>query len=350
MDKRHSELLSRYLDDDLNENERADFENTLEKDPELRSELDTARRLRLAVASVAAGMNPPAELDRVMEPLCQGAPAPGRRVRPLYGWLGAAAAVVLGVTVTLEMARRNPAPTFEPPTRSVDSASEDREIFELAPLPSAVPDDNRPIGATQRLLEEEPPPPAVPEPPALEVVGPLSTDEFTIATESAPPAPKKEKASSEVGGFTRDEASEELKSTLHKSDQDASLGSGRREKNNETPADDDPRIKQSATAAGVAGRLQSDSEDRFRQEISTPIAVLVDGIEVWTGSSSDCAPGRWPVVLVFQNGIVVDIRTDDGAVGGDSVESCRPDGLINGAIRGLPDGEVIAEIVVSASE
>ena len=83
MDDRLTEMLSRYIDDDLTDTERAEFDRLLKIDSELRSELDGARRLRQTIASIASGMEPPAELDQVMEPLRQGAPAPQRRIRPV---------------------------------------------------------------------------------------------------------------------------------------------------------------------------------------------------------------------------------------------------------------------------
>lgn len=348
MDDRLTEMLSRYLDDDLIDTERAEFDRLLKTDSELRSELDGARRLRQTIASIASGMEPPSELDQVMEPLRQGAPAPQRRVRPVYRWLGAAAAVVLGVTVTVEMVLRNPSPTTDKPTRTITATSDDREIFELAPLPTAVPDDNRPIGATDRLLEEQPPPPAAPEPSALEVVGPLTVDEFSIATENAPSALKKDKALADTEVETRGAGSPGMDATLRGADLSAPA-TGMREKWDDAPADGDRSLSRStASAAGVerSGKIDTASVERERQADSFPVSMLIDGIEVWTGATTICGAGRWPVVLNIQNGTVIDLRSTGGATEEEAAGVCRPAGVIGLAISGVSDGEVTAEIVV----
>ena len=347
MGDRLTEMPSRYLDDDLTATERAEFDHLLKTDSELRSELDGARRLRQTIASIASGMEPPAELDQVMEPLRRGAPAPQRRIRPVYRWLGAAAAVVLGVTVTVEMVLRNPSPTTDRPT-TITATSDDREIFELAPLPTAVPDDNRPIGATDRLLEEQPPPPAAPEPSALEVVGPLTADEFSIATESAPAALKKDKALADTEVETRGAGSAGMGATLRGADPPAPA-TGRREKWDDAPADGDRSLSRStASAAGVesTGKIDTESVERERQADSFPVSMLIDGIEVWTGAATICGEGRWPVVLKIQNGTVVDLRSTGGATEEEAAGVCRPAGIIGLAISGVSDGEVTAEIVV----
>ncbi len=178
MDETLRELVSRSLDDDLDAAEASYLEDCAQSDAEVAAEIDSDRQLRAAVAALAERMEPPASLDKVMDPLLRSAPAPPQRIRPAFRWLGAAAAVVLGVTVTVEMARRNPEPSLSgPPYRDGRSVQEREEIFQLAPLPTANPDENRPLGATERLLEEEPVAPGAPEPAALEVIGPLRTTE-----------------------------------------------------------------------------------------------------------------------------------------------------------------------------
>ena len=349
MDDRLTEMLSRYLDDDLTTAERADFDRLLKTDPQLRRDLDGARRLRRAVASIASGMEPPAELDRVMEPLRRSAPAPQRRIRPAYRWLGAAAAVVLGVTVTVEMVRRNPSPITVKPTRTITASSDDREIFELAPLPTAVPDDNRPVGATDHLLEEQPPPPAAPEPSALEVVGPLTADEFSIATENAPATLKRDKVLADAEFENRGASSMGEEATLRDGDLSAAPTTGRREKRDDEPADGDRSFSQSIpSAAGVerSGKIDTEAVERERQVDSFPISMLIDGIEVWAGASTICGVGRWPVVLDIQDGIIIDLRSTDGVTKDEAAGACRPAGIIGSAISGVSDGEVTAEIVV----
>lgn len=349
MDERRNELLSRYLDGDLTAAELADVERAVESDPALRAELQAAQRLRRAVREISAGMEPPAELDLVMEPLRRGTPAPERPVRPVYRWLGAAAAVVLGVTVTLEMVRRNPSPTTVEPTRTVTANGDDREIFELAPLPSAVPDDNRPIGATDRLLEEDPPAPAAPEPPALEVVGPLTTDEASVAAGRAQP-PHEEKAAVARGERGADVGVPPVAEGRADGllDHATVAAAGSRNARDSAIATGGKDGDAHGAAAGIAGA------DAVRQESAKPKGralrssgrVVIDEVEVWSGPSGDCAAGRWPVVLVIRDGVVVDLRSATDETPSPPSLTCRPDGLIGAKTTGLPDGEVAAEIEV----
>jgi len=366
MDDHLTERLSRYLDDDLTDTERTEFDRLLKTDSELRSELDGARRLRQTIASIASGMEPPAELDQVMEPLRQGAPAPQRRIRPVYRWLGAAAAVVLGVTVTYEMVLRNPSPTTVKPTRTTTATSDDREIFELAPLPTAVPNDNRPIGATDRLLEEQPPPPAAPEPSALEVVGPLTADEFSTATENAPAALKKDKALADTEIHTGDDAPSETQAVRRNEDQPAELTAGRHKKRDDTSilreADvvvDRQRSDRSAVAAQVAGELQQtepsgkataaapEAGRGAMSDAPSPIASVVLGDAVlWSGSPGGCPVGQWPTLLIVRDQMVVRVVDQVHRTGNDTVVTCLPEGLQGATLADTEDGELMVTIVV----
>lgn len=183
MDETLSELVSRYLDGDLDEAETARLEERARTDAELAAEIDSGHRLREAVAGLADRMTVPATLDKVMEPLRRSESVPAQRVRPAYRWLGAAAAIVLGITVAMEVAQRNPEPSLSRPSaQRTRPVNEREEIFKLAPLPTANPNETRPLGATDRLLEEEPVQPAPPEPQPLEVIGPLPAGEPMVDT------------------------------------------------------------------------------------------------------------------------------------------------------------------------
>lgn len=345
MDERRNERLSRYLDGDLTDAERAEFERAMENDPALRADLETTQELRRAVKDLASGMEPPAELDLVMEPLRRGAPAPERLVRPVYRWLGAAAAVVLGVTVTLEMVRRNPSPTTAQPTRTVTANGDDREIFELAPLPSAVPDDNRPIGATDRLLEEDPPAPAAPEPPALEVVGPLTTDEASVADDGASPSREKKAAVARAEMEAGVAAPAEADRADGLADQATAPAGGGREAGDPTVVSGG----KDGDTLGAAAIQPVPAAQRSRALRSTG-KVVVDGVEVWSGPAGDCAAGHWTVVLVIRDGIIVEFRPAAGDETKPSPPACRPEGLVGARTTGLPDGEVPAEIEVRLTQ
>lgn len=338
MDDRLTEMLSRYLDDDLTDTERADFDRLLKIDSALRSELDGARRLRQTIASIASSMEPPGELDQVMEPLRRSAPAPQRRIRPVYRWLGVAAAVVLGVTVTVEMVLRNPTPTTVKPTRTITASNDDREIFELAPLPTAVPDDNRPIGATDRLLEEQPPPPAAPEPSVLEVVGPLTEDDrealgsrdadqvAAIGGGNWAPVPRQKKA--------RDKGS-----------RGAALAEGSAAKDAAAKADSAravPAPQESRIA--TVGKEHPEETVEPEEDGTRSAIVLVDGREVWRGRSFGCGAGIYKIRLKIHLGVVV-IHTF--TLAGDHLSTvCSPAGLNLATVEGVEDGWLDAELFI----
>lgn len=344
-----TELLSRYLDDDLGDEERTLFEKRLDDDPELRRELESSRELRLALSTIAGRMAPPPELDRVVEPLRQAPPAQPRRVRPVYRWLGAAAAVVLGVTVTLELARRNPSPALDEPRRSTAMNADDREIFELAPLPSAVPGEERPVGATERLLEEHPPPPSAPEPRALEVVGPLNEDEISRDTVSVETATGKRTALGEAGGAVDNPRKSELGdgAMAHESVDDAASSADKgRAKNAEADPGSARLRRQAPEAQAATGRIDPADPDEPRPMAG--VSIVVGNNEVWTGTTGDCAPGRWEVRIEIRRGLVVGLEPVDADRADPPVLECRPREVFDAEITELDDGVYSAEIVVTA--
>lgn len=331
-----NELLSRYLDDDLPANERAELETRLASDDALAGELEATRALRDAVGGVAAGMVPPPELDRVMEPMLRSAPPPRRRAGPVYRWLGAAAAVVLGVTVAVEMSRRHPEPTVS--TR-VNAAIDDEAIFELAPLPTAVPDEHRPLGATDRLLEEELPQPPAPEPAALDVIGPLeSGTEKDDSTKTADPdrTRREEKHAGnrpEISGRTdqRAAAPQPMAAGIQTDTSPGSLDAS----------------EERSSAKGMS--LRSAARDRgVRAEAPATAIASVAGAsgELWRGPAEGCPAGTWAVVVVVVEERVTDII--DRPTAGDErrAAACRPLALLGAEIAGAPDGELEATIVV----
>ncbi|MBW2386698.1 MAG: hypothetical protein JRG92_23965, partial [Deltaproteobacteria bacterium] len=201
MDDARTELLSRYLDGDLEPSEATAVEERLENDSGLAAELRDLETVRESLAALAEHDQPPAELDAMMEPLCRSAPL-RPRVRPSVRWLGAAAAVVLGFTVVMEVRRQHPAPEIEPrsqaPTRN--RPAEHNERFSLAPLPtSSVSGEEQPLGAVDRLLASPLPEPILEELPALDVLGPLAVGEVDSLDKSPVDGPAPEMAGVESG-------------------------------------------------------------------------------------------------------------------------------------------------------
>lgn len=186
MDDASTESLSRYLDGDLTPSEARAVEERLKNDSELAAELRDIENVQVSLAALAQRDQPPAALDAMMEPLCRSAPLrPG--VRPVVRWLGIAAALVLGLSVVMEVRRQYPAPTNDPRSRRVAQTlpTESGERFSLAPLPtSSVSEEDRPLGAVDRLLASPLPEPILEEPPAFEVLGPLEAGEVDSFDES----------------------------------------------------------------------------------------------------------------------------------------------------------------------
>ena len=178
-----AERLSRYLDGDLDPRGTAELEARLRSDPDLQNELDALRRLQGAVRLVADGMQPPPELDTLLEPLRVGTPHAGRRIPPAFRWIGMAAGVALAVTVAMEVARHEPDPSIGRLAAESDrtTEAEDEGIFQLQPLPtSPVPEEQELVGAADRLLASPLAEPVADEPEPMVVQGPLP----------APPAEK----------------------------------------------------------------------------------------------------------------------------------------------------------------
>ncbi len=349
MDESLRELVSRHLDGDLDDAESSRLMARAETDSELAFEIETTSELRAAVRAVADRMEPPAALDRVLEPLRQAPPVPSPRARPVFRWLGIAAAVVLGVTVATEMARRNPTPTLSPtPSRQHRPVAERDEVFKLAPLPTAVENDNRPLGAADHLLEEEPALPAVSDPVPLEVIGPLDTaapeadraestapedlrsaddaGEFALRQdEAARPAPAKRGAGSGVVGSVELKAESELT-------------------RQGIPTDADRPSAAELAVVGKDGQAKAAGEPP-KMEVS--VVLLIDDVVVWLGSSTSCQAGRWPVrIEVAENAVsaIAPVTAEDKEK---QARSCIPDEVIGSPLDGVANGTHLGELIVS---
>lgn len=345
MDETLHELVSRYIDGDLDDAESARLKTRAHTDAELAAEIDAAQTLRRAVAALAEKMEPPATLDRVMEPLRQSAPAPARSVRPVYRWLGAAAAVVFGVTVAVEVARRNPEPSLTRPTPVHRRPAPDKdEIFELAPLPTASPDDNRPLGAADHLLQEEPQQPVAPEPDPLEVMGPLPRDAATkIAGRSIP--------SSDQPAISETEHPEEIVTgSLEPMARERRLGSTGESAGAVAPAppkaarlvarEDDAATAQSSGKSTVALDAVADG----KTNPATGVILRIDGTDHRPGRRLMCPAGTRQVRIEVRENTVVgmELLTDETEIG----DGCRLEELLGSILPGVGDGSYLAEVVI----
>jgi len=175
MDEPTLELLSRAVDEDLDHEEASRLERRLEREPELAEQLASLRASREAVGRLADAMEPPADLDRLLVPLRRSSPPESPLPR---WWLAVAAAVVaVGLGVAYQLGREHAPPT--PSLQALRDAAktpvpERPEYFQLRPLPtSVIPEDERPVGARERLLATPDRMPDTGPGEPLVVVGPL---------------------------------------------------------------------------------------------------------------------------------------------------------------------------------
>lgn len=178
-DDRFGELLSRYIDNDLESDQRLEVEHRLKTDPQLARELQALIELRQAIVELAEEMSPPARLESMLEPIRRAVPPRVHRLHPAIRWLATAAAVVAGTVIAVEVARLVPTqpdrPQTGPSRRATEPPGHDRQIFQLRPLPtSTVPDDQVPLGAVDRLVASPLPDPKLPRPEPLDIIGPLA--------------------------------------------------------------------------------------------------------------------------------------------------------------------------------
>ncbi len=173
-----AEWLSRYLDGDLDEAATRELEDRLDHDPDLRHELDGLRAVRGLLRSTA-DESAPAELDRLTDPLRMEPPQ--RPSPPVLRLLATAAVLVIGVGVMVQLARREVASPPTVATAPTPSAA--------SPVPAAAPStgpvhmaDRELVGAVEHLMATPPSPPPLPEPEALQPVGPLPRPPGEVAT------------------------------------------------------------------------------------------------------------------------------------------------------------------------
>ena len=201
MDEATAELLSRYLDGDLDAGQARLLEQRLAAEPALEAELAALRQLQLQVRSVADRMALPAELDAPFARPDRGSARRPARIPPAVRWLGLAAGVALAVTVAVEVARRPaqlavPATVTRPlePTQTAKAqAPEPRpaplrdEAAETDAAPPAGPAPPAPEGARRRL-----------QPPEKKELSLATQPQSTVATGRAATAPAESSVEGEL--------------------------------------------------------------------------------------------------------------------------------------------------------
>jgi hypothetical protein len=303
MDEATAELLSRHLDGDLAEAEEKAFQEQLAAEPELQAELASMERLRNAVRSFAEQEEPPGELSALLEPLRRSSPPP-ITVRPFYRWLAAAATLILGVTVLVEVARQNPGPQLpESLSRAPQPAPTATGYFQLQPLPTKA--DNGLLGAGDHLLASPPPESELEPPPPLEVMGPLE------------PEPEPSDITADEPGLQAEVERPEMGEQVVGGPQAETLEIGSDATLAEVDAGKAPMKAKAITedAFSSTRRLRSAAPEADAEGTAgCTMSLIVDGKEIL---STTCAPGqgmppgRHPVVVVISAGKVSSIRSDD---------------------------------------
>ena len=329
-------LLSRYLDDDLEPQEAARLEERFRNEPELAAGLEKLQKLKRGVACLAAREQPPAELDQLVEPLLLGRPTPVR-IRPWARWLATAAAIVLGVTVIFEVNRAR-FPDRVGTVRQSDAVTpkaQPTERFSLAPLPtSSLPEEEQPLGATDRILASPIPEVALSAPPALEVLGPLEKNGGSIDDE------KLDRARTEDSVVAVGES-------VPGKDRRGAPGSTNEALEGQTAAPLAPR------RAGVDSEDAGDEQAAARWDNQGPgsrghLYVFMDGETAWQDFETEtrCQSGRYVVRIRVSNEVVRDVWPVGIPPAAPSQRLCAAEIIVGLKIENVSDGEYPAEVVV----
>jgi hypothetical protein len=306
--------------------------------------LTALQELRHSLHQLAEREEPPPKLDTLMETLRRAAPErPG--ARPWVRWLGAAAAVMLGLTVVLEVNRRYSAPSLEkhdqPAVRT--RVHEPTERFQLAPLPtSSVPEEEQLLGVSDRLLASPIPEPELSDLPPMEVIGPLEEGEKNVQ-EHPQTSSVLEGATQPVSG--RREGREK---DAGMADTDASRPQpAEKEKKRQSGPRDDVAVGALSQKAGKeAAPLPWNDEKRTG---SAQLFVFINGETAWQEFKPDvyCPPGRYAVRVEIVAGVVKAAWPLGGASSSSpSQRLCSGELVLGVEIKDAPDGRYQAEVVV----
>jgi hypothetical protein len=336
MDEASAELLSRFLDGDLDAAGIRLLEQRLATEPGLAVELEALRRLQLQVRSVAERMQLPAELEAPPRLPGRGAAPLPRRVPPAVRWLGLAAGLALAVTVALEVARRPPSPPA--PAR------------DAAPPAAAAPDVASPAPPRFQALEPAAPAPADELTKAAAAPPAESSQTATRPAQSHPPPPgpqlpaaTREKRTAAVGGRGPAAPAESLgEADTGRADRAPAPDSRGPAAANEAALEREPAPsaasnEQAAFAGIAAGAAKQEGAAGARLELigedGTPVAALA-----LPGAAP--APGSRLVVTVA-GGVIVTIEPEAAPSAADPAL----DGLIGQQLPGVADGRYVGVVV-----
>lgn len=160
LDEYQLELGSRWLDGDLGEQEEAILTREMERNPELRKEIEAMDQLRRKLRRASLADRPPELMDALVENFRQAPPRRGRLslILPLL----AAAAMISISLLLIEEVGKSPIHPKKPK----------HQLFALVNPPSAH-DDTAPLGPLEKLLKEDLREPELQIPHALIAEGPL---------------------------------------------------------------------------------------------------------------------------------------------------------------------------------
>jgi hypothetical protein len=343
MDEATAELLSRLLDGDLDDVERRELEARLDREPGLRSELDSLRRLQAATRAVAERMEPPVELDDAVEQLGAGAVAmPRRRASSVVRWLGVAAGLALAATVVLEVARRSPEPTLAPATPTQDLGRETPRAEAPRPMLQGTNEQPRADVISEPELDSSAASPGAPHPaPAAEekrrVDAPERPAELPRESELDAAEPLRERA---LRPF------EDAQVTAEIGDEATEPGREERPPGPAKGSDAGPpavgSMKRSlppgaAAASSVAGKKVEGTTETVRLELRDEDGVPVATIrlrEPWD------RPGT-PLWVSVTDGIIVAIDGRQDAQTDTASDEWRRSSLLGVALEGVPDGQYL---------
>ena len=342
MDIADIELLSRYIDGDLDRADEQKLVGRLESEPNLRSRLEELQRLRSSLSSLAGREHAPVELDALIEPLRRARPE-AVSARPWVRWLATAAVAVVGLTVIVEVnlrGSRQPTPDASHADKRQRSA-EPTERFSLAPLPeSSVPPQDQLLGVSERLLASPVPEVPIDDPPALQVLGPLA-----VPRNSDSPA----RNEAEEKDVPTASAAAKVGVADVATPPETRAESGHDE---ESLADSAPATTGEPAPAGVQRLRQSPPHRPWDGDVSigqAQLYVFFDGKAAWQvfEPRTRCEPGRYAVRIRIAGGVVREVWPVGGATPGRRSHHLCGSELVRGlVVADVVDGEYSAEVVV----
>jgi len=334
-----TESLNRLIDGDLDSAAAEDLQEALASDRALRRELDGLNRVRQSLHSLADREHPPAELDVLVDPLLRGKPETSF-ARPWARWIAVAAVVVLGVTVVLEVQRRQPDPDLGRwQERALEgAAAEPTHGFSLAPLPTITGSTSRPRGAADRLVSAPAEENSTLEPaPPLDVMGPLNAGR---ASEHDPGTGQRRETAAEgtpVGIEALEQSAGEDRPSpkpVASADSAATVESSRGDRPKSTTENRDLRSRAVENGAPIAG---------------AQLFVFMESETAWRPFEPDgpCEAGRYALRVRVEDGVIREVWPVANPPA--PTRQVRASQLVLGLeVENVSDGEYSAEVVVES--